>query len=255
MMGIIYAVIFIYGLIIGSFLNCLVWRLYKNETLGGRSYCPHCRHIIAWYDNIPLLSFIVLRGRCRHCQAKIYWQYPLVESITAILFLLIFMTDRLSPNFALLLVRDWLVMAAFVVVFVYDFRWQLVPMAVIWPMIAIVTILNLLLGYNWLALLFFAALGTLFFLVQYLLTNKKGIGEGDIWIGLLIGLIFPNYGKLLLIMLLSYGIGAIVSLILVSKRKKKWKSAIALGPFLALGAIITLIWGEQLIDWYLGLFL
>ncbi len=254
MLTLSFAWVFIIGLIVGSFLNCLIWRLYKNETLGGRSYCPRCRSIIAWYDNIPLLSFFLLKGRCRRCHEKISWQYPLVEFVTGSLFLVIFQMDRLSPDFSLLLMRDWFLVITLVIIFVYDFRWQLVPMMIVWPMSLVILILNLSLGIPWVTLVFFGALGTIFFYIQYFLTKKRGLGEGDIWLGLLLGLAFPDAGSLLLIMVVSYGVGAIASLILLWLRKKNWQSRIALGPFLALGAIITLIWGERIINWYLQLF-
>lgn len=244
------AIVFIFGLIIGSFLNCLIWRLYKNETLGGRSYCPRCRKTIVWYDNIPLLSFILLGGHCRHCQKKISWQYPFVELVTAILFLLTWQINIFSSNFSWLLLRDWLIIITLVVVFVYDYRWQLVPMTIVWPLSGVIFILNLILGIYWLNLLFFTALSAGFFLIQYLITKKKGIGEGDIWLGMLLGVAFPRYPDLLLILLISYSFGALVGLGLMIGHQKNWKSSIALGPFLAVGAIITLIWGGQLIDWY-----
>ncbi len=245
--------VFILGLILGSFLNCLIWRLYKEESMGGRSYCPNCHHTIAWYDNIPLLSFIFLGGRCRSCRQAISWQYPLVELATAILFVLVWQKDILVPNFSLLILRDWLLVITLIIVFVYDSRWQLIPMLVIWPMSAVMLILNIALGLSWTSLLLFAALGAGFFLLQFLLTKGRGLGEGDIWLGLLLGLSFPSASQLILILLLSYSSGAIISLFLLASRQKKWKSAIALGPFLAVGAIITLIWGEGLISWYLAL--
>ena len=80
--------IFIFGLIIGSFLNCLVWRLHTGEGMMNRSYCPKCKQQIAWYDNIPVLSFVLLGGKCRHCRQKISWQYPVVELATGIFFLI-----------------------------------------------------------------------------------------------------------------------------------------------------------------------
>lgn len=242
------------GLVIGSFLNCLIWRLYKDETMGGRSYCPKCRQQIAWYDNIPVLSFIFLKGKCRHCHKPISWQYPLVEIATAILFLLAFFKDVSSPNFSLLLIKDWLLIVALLIVFVYDFRWQLVPMTVIWPMCAVMFIFNILLGVSWLTIIIMAIAATAFFFIQYVLTKKKGLGEGDIWLGLLLGLAFPSFEQLLAIMVISYGIGALISIALLLAKKKQGKSRIALGPFLASGAIITLIWGEQIISWYMGLF-
>ena len=131
------------GLVIGSFLNCLIWRLYKDESLSGRSYCPHCRQTIAWYDNIPLLSFILLGGRCRRCQKTISWQYPLVELATAVLFVLTWQLDMTTQNFSLQLLRDWLLIVTLIIIFVYDFRWQLVPMLPLWFMMLVIFLLNL----------------------------------------------------------------------------------------------------------------
>jgi len=242
------------GLIVGSFLNCLVWRLYKEETILGRSYCPTCSKTIAWYDNVPLISFLLLRGRCRHCKLKISWQYPLVEFFTALLFVLSFLSVATLPNFSLLLARDWFLISALMIVFIYDFRWQMVPMMVVWPTIAIVTIFNLFLGFSWIALIISGLIGGGFFWAQYILTKKKGLGEGDIWLGLLLGITFPALSYLGLSLISAYFIGSIVSVILLISKNKGWKSKIALGPFLVIGAIITLIYGQEIINWYLGLF-
>ena len=240
------------GLIVGSFLNCLVWRLHEEETIMGRSYCPHCRHTIAWYDNVPLLSFILLRGHCRHCHRKISWQYPLVELAVGLLFLLAFRRAAVLPNFSLVLARDWLLIAGLVVVFIYDLRWQLVPMLAVWPLLLAMAIFNLALGWPIIALAVSGSLGAGFFLVQYLLTGKRGLGEGDVWLGALIGLVFPDLSYLVLALLSAYFVGLIVSLVLLSSRQKAWKSRIALGPFLAIGAIITLIYGTEIMHWYLS---
>ncbi|MFA5886745.1 MAG: prepilin peptidase [Patescibacteria group bacterium] len=248
------AMVFIFGLIIGSFLNCLIWRLYKNESLGGRSYCPHCRRPIAWYDNIPLISFIFLRGRCRQCQVAISWQYPLVELITAILFLLVWQRDSVSPDLLVLLLRDWFLIISLVIIFVYDFRWQLVPVALVCLMGGLVFILNLILGYAWFTLIVSALIGGAFFFIQYILTKKRGVGEGDIYLGIFLGLTFPNLVDLVAALLIAYFSGAIVSSFLVFYHRKAWQSRIALGPFLAIGAIITLIWGQEIISWYINLF-
>lgn len=246
--------VFIAGLIIGSFLNCLIWRLYKNETLGGRSYCPKCRKQIDWYDNIPVFSFLMLKGKCRHCQKKISWQYPLVEIITAILFLLTFLHDSQQAQFSLLLARDWLLIITLVIIFVYDLRWQLIPMTLVWPMSAVFFGLNIFLGFSWSVLLISGFIAFAFFLIQYILTKKKGLGEGDIWLGLMLGLSFPGLNQLFLILVLSYSVGSLVGLALMLIKKQSSKTKIALGPFLAFGAIITLIWGEKIINWYFNLF-
>jgi prepilin signal peptidase PulO-like enzyme (type II secretory pathway) len=242
------------GLVIGSFLNCLIWRLYKEDTILGRSYCPSCSKTIAWYDNIPLLSFLLLRGRCRHCKLPISWQYPLVEFFTALLFVLAFLHDAASPSFSLLLARDWFLISTLTIVFIYDFRWQMVPMMVVWPTIAIVAILNLFLGFSWIALIISGLIGGGFFLIQYILTKKRGLGEGDIWLGLLLGITFPTLSYLGLSLIGAYFIGSIISVGLLISKNKGWKSKIALGPFLVIGAIITLIYGSEIISWYFGLF-
>jgi len=219
MLNIILVNVFAFGLIIGSFLNCLIWRLYQNETVGGRSYCPHCRHLIYWYDNIPLLSFCLLGGKCRHCHNKISWQYPLVELSTAVLFLLTFQADLASANFAALLLRDWLLVATLMIIFVYDLRWRLVPITIVWGSAVIIFFLNLYLGVPLISLLFYGALGALFFWLQYILTKKRGVGEGDIWLGLLLGLAFPRGGDLILILLITYITGSAVGLWLISQQK------------------------------------
>lgn len=242
------------GLIIGSFLNCLVWRLYKEESIMGRSYCPKCSSQISWYDNIPLLSFIVLRGRCRHCRENISWQYPVVEFFSGLLFALSFIAVADAPDLPLLLARNWLLISTFLIVFIYDLRWQLVPMLIVWPMIIVAAGMSIFLGFTWQDVLLFGALGTSFFLIQYFATAKRGIGEGDIWLGLLIGVALPEGGLLALALILSYFVGAIVSGILLLDQQRGWKSKIALGPFLSFGAIITLIYGSEILAWYLGLF-
>src|SRR6056297_1686255 len=112
MLYLILTFVFIFGLVIGSFLNCLIWRLHTGESLGNRSYCPSCRHQIKWYDNIPLLSFLFLRGKCRYCGKNISWQYPAVEFVTAVLFLYSFYLYYTAPGFDYLVaVRNWFIIA------------------------------------------------------------------------------------------------------------------------------------------------
>lgn len=249
--------VFLFGLIIGSFLNCLIWRLYQDESLGGRSYCPNCRHKLSWHDNIPLLSFILLRGRCRYCQQKISWQYPLVELIVAILFVLSFsnLANKVffisTYDFYFTLLRDWLLIIVMTVIFVYDSRWQLIPMNFVWPVTAFLFLVNLFLKVPILELSLFGLAVAAFFLLQYLITKKKGIGEGDIWLGLLLGVSFPNTYHILLLLFIAYLSGALIGLILSATKKSK---RIALGPFLAFGAIITLIWGDYLLSHFFRLF-
>jgi len=243
------------GLIIGSFLNCLIWRIYKEESILGRSYCPRCRHAISWYDNIPVISFIILRAKCRYCKNDISWQYPLVEIVTAILFYLSFNNAIVSPQFSWLLIRDWLLIITIIIVFVYDARWQMLPMNLIWPMTFIFFVLNIILGVAVINIVVTGILTASFFLIQYILTKRRGLGEGDIWLGLLLGVSFPTFNKIFLLLFLAYAIGSLIGISLMLIKKKSGKMKIALGPFLAFGAIITLIWGELIINWYLDILL
>lgn len=258
----------VFGLLIGSFLNCLIWRLYKEESILGRSYCPQCRKQIVWYDNIPLLSFIVLRGRCRHCHKKISWQYPLVEFITGALFVLAFIKNlgpwsmilNLGPldlmgqvnslNFCLNLFRDYFIISVMLIVLIYDLRWYLISNLVIVPAAIVIFIINILLGYAWYTSLLFALISCAFFLAQYFITRKRGLGEGDIWLGFLLGLIFPSLPLWWLMIIIAYLLGSVTGLSLMLAGKKKWGSKLPLGVFLALGTIIVLLYGELILNNY-----
>ncbi|MCF7820024.1 MAG: prepilin peptidase [Candidatus Pacebacteria bacterium] len=249
-----YLLVIIFGLIVGSFLNCLIWRLFQEESLWGRSYCPHCRHQISWYDNIPIFSFIFLRGSCRHCAKKISWQYPAVEAITAVLFVAAFyFLPDLEP-LSIALARNWLVIAVMIVVFVFDLRWQLVSLLLVVPAIFIAVAFNLFLGFFWWQIVLSLALAFAFFWFQYLLTKKKGIGEGDIYLGLLIGAVFVNLRHLLLVILIAYLLGSVVAIVLMFLGKKRWQSRLPLGVFLAVASVLVLLFHEVLTNWYFSLF-
>jgi prepilin signal peptidase PulO-like enzyme (type II secretory pathway) len=265
-----FAMSFLFGAVIGSFTNCFVWRLHENETLLDRSYCPKCRKLIAWFDNIPVISFLLLRGKCRQCQKKISWQYPLVEFSTACLFSLSFyllaknfsQTDFSNYYFAYLvsdskfilsLIKDWLLIFSLTTIFIYDLRWYLIPDKVALPAALILFLLNIFLGFNWLTLIFCALIGGGFFLLQFLVSNGKWVGGGDIRLGILLGMALGGYSELALAIMLTYFIGSIVSIALVIFGKKHWSSKVPLGVFLAPALLIAIFWGPQIINWYLNL--
>ncbi|MFA4943001.1 MAG: prepilin peptidase, partial [Patescibacteria group bacterium] len=249
----------ILGLIIGSFLNCLVWRLYKEESLMGRSMCPKCKKVIAWYDNIPIISWLLLKGKCRHCRKSIAIQYPLVEFIVGVLFALVFIkfygAGFSYPNYDfyfwiftdfkfLWLLVNWLSISALVIVFIFDIRWLLISLpAILWSA-AFIFILDLILGYSLLNILFCVLIGAGFFGIQFLLTRGRGIGEGDIWLGGLLGLIFPDWHLLLAAIFIPYMLGGVTGIIMMMAWGKKLKTKLPLGVFLALGSIIALFFGQ-----------
>ena len=240
--------IFIFGLVVGSFLNCLIYRLEVGEGfLKGRSFCPYCRHILSWQDLIPLLSFLILRGKCRYCQKSISWQYPLVEIATGLLFLSIF-------NFQFSIFN--LIIACFlIIIFVYDLKHYIIPDKIIYPAIVIVLIYNFLrsdlLGRSDLLLSAFGA--ATFFLAIVLVSRGKWMGIGDIKLAFLMGL-FLGFPNILVALFLAFSIGAIIGLGLIVSGKKTLKSEVPFGPFLVTGTFIALFFGGQIIHWYLNLF-
>jgi prepilin signal peptidase PulO-like enzyme (type II secretory pathway) len=244
---------FLLGLIVGSFLNCFIWRLYKNQTVLGRSYCPICEKKIKWYDNIPLLSFVFLKRKCRFCKNKIAWQYPLVEISTAILFALSFALNMdvvfsdLSILFSLVLI------SLLTIIFVFDWRWFLIPVQVLVFGAIVFLGFNLIMGFSFWQILLTTAIGAGFFALQYIITRGRGIGEGDIWLGGFLGVAFPVLSHLVLLLFLTYIIGGLVSIILLISGLKKIGGKIPLGIFLSIAAVITLFWAEGIISWYMGL--
>lgn len=253
--------VFVFGLIFGSFLNCLIWRLKTNESLLGRSYCPKCRQQIAWYDNIPLLSFILLKAHCRHCHKKISWQYPLLELGFALVFTVLFFSiaqnfnllEIFQAEFLFLFLRDFLFIFILAIVFVYDFNWQEVPMIIVWPGIALMIFFSWVIGFSLLNVLIASVLTATFFLIQYLLTRGRGLGEGDIWLGALLGARFVNTQEIFLTIFATYIIGSLVAIFLLIWGKKEIKSKVPLGPFLVIGALISLFFADQIIAWYFSL--
>jgi len=258
--------IFLTGLIIGSFLNCLIYRLEKKENfLKGRSYCPHCHHQLNWLDLIPILSFIFLKGKCRYCGKKISFQYPLVEISTALIFLLILnfqfsiLNQFLIFNFQTLInLTYFLVISCFlIVIFVYDFKHYIIPDKIIYPAIAVALIFNFQFLISNQFLIFkssiLSALGAAaFFLTIVLISRGKGMGGGDVKLAFLMGLIL-SWPNILLALFFAFVTGAIMGTGLIIAGKKTLKSQVPFGPFLVLGTFIALFWGDKIINWYLRL--
>jgi prepilin signal peptidase PulO-like enzyme (type II secretory pathway) len=250
--------VLIFGLMVGSFLNVVILRLHAGrDFVAGRSECLSCHHILGPADLVPVLSFVFLRGRCRYCRQKVSWQYPLVEAATALLFALSFYSlfnkvGVYNLAFGLELLRNWLVIAVLVIVFVYDLKWQLIPDEVVLPIIIIVIVLNLLLGRGIADMLIGFLIGFGFFAVQYFVSGGKWIGGGDLRLGALLGVLLGWQGAILALFL-SYIVGAIVSIGLLMAKKATPKSQIPFGVFICPAMIFVLLWGQGLANWYFGL--
>ena len=254
----IYLSIFVFGLIFGSFLNCVIYRLEKRESfLKGRSYCPNCQHILSWPDLIPVFSFLILKGKCRYCHKPISLQYPLVELATGTVFLLIFW--NLEFGIWDLLFR-LLISCFLIIIFVYDLKHYIIPDKVIYPAIGIAffyRLFEICLSAEALAKaenLGFGILPSLFFLAIIIFSREKWLGFGDFKLAILMGL-FLGWPKILVALFLAFFIGAIIGIELIILGKKTLKSEIPFGPFLVSGTFLAMFFGQKLIDTYLNLFL
>lgn len=240
--------IFILGLLVGSFLNCLIYRLEQNQSfLRGRSFCPECKKKLGFWDLIPIFSFLFLKGRCRYCRKKISWQYPLVELSTAFAFLLVSFS---FPGYFSLAYH--LAISSFlIVIFVYDLKHYLILDKVIYPAIAFSSVFLLAGGLRIFPFIL-SALGTAFFFWLIILVSRgKWLGWGDVKLAFFMGLLL-GWPKIILALFLANLLGAIIGLGLIAFKRKSLKSAVPFGPFLALGTFVTLLWGERIISWYLS---
>jgi len=249
-MEIFYPIIFIFGLAVGSFLNCVIYRLALPR---GRSFCPHCKHILSWQDLIPVLSFLILRGKCRYCQKKISWQYPLVELATGLLFVLIFW--HLGFGFDLAF-GFWILISCFlIIIFVYDLKHFIIPDKIIYPAIVVVLIYNALQSPALLMRSGLAAiLAASFFLIIVLVSRGRWMGLGDVKLAFLMGL-FLSFPNILIALFFAFLIGAIIGVGLILAKRKTLRSEVPFGPFLVTGTFFALFWGERIAQWYLDLFL
>lgn len=223
-------IIFLLGLLIGSFLNVCIYRIPEGISIvNPGSFCPKCRHPLSWLDNIPLVSYILLKGRCRYCGAKISIQYPLVELLTGIVFLLFYTRFGFSAEFILFTsVSSLLIIALFI-----DLKYMLLPDIVIIPSIILSAIYGSIYGfpYN------FVTAGV-FSLTFYLLRVifKDGLGIGDIELIFIFSLMLGFYGVLSVVIVSSL-VGTIYGIYLIRKGKAGMRTKIPFGPFL-IGAFL-----------------
>jgi leader peptidase (prepilin peptidase)/N-methyltransferase len=244
----------IFGAIVGSFLNVCIFRVPKEESIvTPGSHCPHCKTPIRFYDNIPLVSYLLLKGKCRHCNEPISFQYPLIEGLTAICSFVIII--KFGPSLNYLFYFSFV--AALIVITVIDLYYQIIPDVISIPGIGVgllgslffpgITFLDSLIGV-------LVGGGSLFLvatLYQWFF-KREGMGGGDVKLLAMIGG-FLGWKSVILTILLSSFIGSIVGILVMIFKGKDFKTAIPFGPFLSIGAVISLFYGEFIIGWYFGL--
>jgi leader peptidase (prepilin peptidase)/N-methyltransferase len=275
-----YFLIFIFGLFVGSFLNVLVDRLPRNENvIKGRSYCESCKKELKWYDLVPVLSFVILNGKCRFCKAELSLYYPIIELTTGVMFALTYAfsisnfqflisNEIQNPNSLIInplslitMIYYLLIVSSFIVIFFSDLKYGIIPDKILWSSIVVPflylfivnppsLIVNLLCGIG--AFLFFIIISVVF----SILTKKESMGGGDIKLTFLLGL-FLGFPNIIVGLYLAFLTGALAGIILIIWKKKSFRGAtLPFGPFLILGAVVSLFWGNfifQKIIVFLGL--
>jgi leader peptidase (prepilin peptidase)/N-methyltransferase len=253
---------FITGLAFGSFFNVVIYRLpRKKSLLSPPSHCPNCNTLIKWYDNIPLISFLFLKGHCRSCGSQISWRYPLVELLTGFIFLFSYLTCSASPKlFSFLFFLSILLLISFI-----DFDTMLIPNRIILPALGVTFILWLIsvfTPFSFLPLLKGTALssllgalisGTLISLVVFLspfIFGREGMGFGDIKLSIFIGFYLGYY--VIVSLFISFLLGGFVGIILLSLKRKGRFDEIPFGPFLSLAAFLSLFFAQPIARWYLS---
>lgn len=258
-------IFFVLGCIFGSFLNVVIMRSIAEESwISGRSRCDNCRKTIAWYDNIPLLSYLILRGKCRHCKTAIAISHPIVEGLTGVLFvwwyvgLSLFFKLTQEP-FVVLQPLFWLAVAALlIVIFFTDLMVYLIPDKAVAALMGLVFVYKVsLLWAGIMQPLDFLYAGVsmvisvAFFFLLWFVTRGKGLGFGDVKLIAPLSFLL-GWPSVLVGIFSAFILGSLVGIGFVVVGKKKLKQPIPFGPFLIIGTVVGLLWGHDLFAWYLS---
>ena len=245
----------LFGLIIGSFLNVCIYRIPRNLSIvWPRSRCTACGHELSWYENLPVVSYVVLRGKCRSCGAPFSVMYPLVELTTAALFEVGYWWYGATPLLAVRL----LFACAMIVLFVIDLQHKILPNEITLPGVVVGLILSGITGQpGWISSLIGIAVGagSLFAIAEayYRVRGEEGLGMGDVKMLAMIGA-FLGWKMVLLTLVLSSISGSIVGVAILLVKKESLKYALPFGTFLAIGALISAVAGDALLMWYFGFY-
>lgn len=242
------AAVMLFGLAIGSFLNVVIARVPARRSLWRpRSACPGCGTAIAWHDNIPVLSFLVLGGRCRACGMPISWRYPIVELVTAAAFALAYVLLGPTPEF----VVASALLAALIAITVIDLEHQLIPDVITLPGVLTGLALNVATGrVSWLDSAIGIILAAGLFLAVILLSGG-GMGGGDLKLGAMLGA-FLGWKAMLVALFVGVVCGGALAIVLLASGRARRKDPIPFGPFLAAGGAVALFWGDRIVAWYMG---
>lgn len=280
------AILIILGLCLGSFVNALVWRVYKQMELEdavpikksaaarkqklshndlsitkGRSMCSHCHHPLAVKDLVPVISYLSLKGKCRYCARPIQ-DSPLAELMTPLLFVVSYLAWPYQfEGKGLPLFIFWLVfLVAFVALALYDLRWYLLPNRIVFPLVGLATTQTIVVATLYgggirtiIGALAGVAVGSGIFYILYKVSDGTWIGGGDVKLGIVLGLLAGGAVMSFLIIFIASLIGTLVALPLLATGRAGRSSHLPFGPFLLAGCIVVVLFGQRLLDWYSGL--
>ena len=246
----LYALSLVFGLCLGSFLNVVVWRLPRRESLvRPASHCPGCGETIRWYDNVPVVSWLVLQGRCRACGTRISPRYILVESLTGVAFALAMW--RFGAGWPLLIA--WAFIAAMVAIAFIDYDHMIIPSWIVFPGALVGLGASIALHpQRWWVYLVAAAGGAAFFFLLVLFWPGGGMGMGDVYMAVFMGAVLGT--SVLVAFFTAFLLGSLLGIYLLLVLKRSRKTKVPFGPFLAVGAVLAVFLGETILRAYTGLF-
>lgn len=236
-------IVFLFGLVIGSFLNVVIDRLPLGENIvWERSRCDFCKKKLRWYELIPVVSYVVLGGRCLRCKKRLSPQYPVVELVSGVGFVFLFLRAQSSVSFVLATMIFCLLLAFFVI----DIKHQILPDQIMIALFLGIATMAYFVSPEQRIANFWAGIGAgMFFLLLWLITKGRGIGFGDVKLSFLLGFLL-GYPGIIIGLYIAFLTGAIAGVILIMSRRAKMKSRIAFGPFLIIGAAAASLWGEKI---------
>jgi len=244
-----YIIFFITGLVAGSFLGVVAYRLPRRlSIIKPASFCSSCKKKISFYDNVPVLSFIILKGRCRYCKNKIPVSNLLIEIITGVLFLANYIFFGLTVRTLLgIILCSVLIAISFI-----DIDFRIIPNIIVLPFTLVGLAINIIpdLPRWWMPLTY--SLGAFLFMLIVHLIYPKGMGMGDVKLSLMIGAFLIK--DVIAALFLGFLAGTLYGVFLIIVKKGKLKQAISFGPFISLGSIVSLFWGNNILKWYISFF-
>ncbi|WP_373893056.1 A24 family peptidase [Virgibacillus sp. CBA3643] len=250
-MDVIFVVLFfLFGLIFGSFFNVVGLRVPRNQTFSNdRSFCPACKHILSWYELIPVVSYVIQQGKCRHCHGKISSIYPIIELTTGFLFMISYVMIGLQLE----LITALLLISMLVIILVSDITYMLIPNKVLLFFLPLIILMRIVQPLDpWWSAFAGGLIGSAI-IALIILVSRGGMGAGDMKLFGVLGVVL-GVEKVLVAFFLSCIIGAIIGMMLLLFKIIDRKQQVPFGPYIVVAALLTYFYGDSLLNWYFTFF-